>query len=273
MLLVTVLTLGAAGALGAATAGLVIKDKVNRRRAYYLVFSLSFLLVMTLMNKFVAPQIYGYLEAEELEEELQKNPAFVAMRQYDRPLYDESVAEAKAAVRNGISSEQILGLMRDKIAPVVQGRIGHASDGTIVRFVQVSQKQLRNLQKRGDGTCYAYMFPTPGPSLVDPKYFDQSITQEELRVTGEVIRDSATSKQVLPTAEEVRPQLELIARALLQRYSQEEMLMLQNPRQPGIDKEKVCEMSIAMYDQVMALPLEQQGPLLRYMLGVASPSL
>lgn len=273
MLLVTVLTLGVAGALGTTVARLVVKDRVSRRRAYYLIFGLSFLLVLGSMNKFVTPELYRYLGAEELVTGLQKNPAFVAMRQYDRPLYDQMVAEATAAVRGGMNVDQVQALMRDKGAAVVQHRIGKARDETITGFVAVSQKQLKFLHRRGGGACYAYMFPQPGQSLGEAKTIDRSLIQEELTMTGEIIKDSTTSPQQVPTAEEIQPQFQAVARALTLRYSPDDLQLLQQPQRPGWDKEKVCELHIALYDEIMALPMKQRAPLLRYMLGGSSSSL
>ena len=42
---------------------------------------------------------------------------------------------------------------------------------------------------------------------------------------------------------------------------------LQNPLAPDVNKTRLCSILIDLYSQVLQLPVEQSGPVVRYMLG------
>lgn len=268
--MMTIVAIAAALALSALVAGLTIRDKTARPKAYRLVFGLAFLLFFGASNKLVLPMLSSHYAMADFEAGLEKNPAFVAIRQYDPALYNELLQDMRTAISEGMTPDQLSAFIRDKAASVVQQRIGHASNESVARLVEVSQKQSKVLQMHGNGLCFEYLFPKPGKPSDAAKYIDMALTREELTVMGDVIKDSATNPQVEPTLEQVRPYLLLASKGLAKKYRREELTMLDNPYQPGVDKEKVCSMSLDLYGQILSLPLEQKGPLLRFMLKASA---
>ena len=48
--------------------------------------------------------------------------------------------------------------------------------------------------------------------------------------------------------------------------------VLRNAQAPGVDRARVCAMTIAFYAELVALPPETAGPTLRHVLGPAEPA-
>src|SRR3990167_1796405 len=127
-LMMTIVAIAAALALSALVAGLTIRDKTARPKAYRLVFGLAFLLFFGASNKLVLPMLSSHYAMADFEAGLEKNPAFVAIRQYDPALYNELLQDMRTAISEGMTPDQLSAFIRDKAASVVQQRIGHASN-------------------------------------------------------------------------------------------------------------------------------------------------
>lgn len=255
-----------AGGCAVLVARAFIKNPKSRKTAHRAVLGLCFLLFWMLGQKFIMPRVNGYTLADNFEDKLRQSPAFSALQQHEPSTYRQLVNDLRQAVGAGQTEAQVLALSRDRIAGLIQARIGKASDDTAIRFVQVAQDQSRQLHTAGPGLCFQYLFPKPGEPPIPAQHLDRRMIKREQAVMGDIIKDSAERPAVEPLQEQVTPALMLVAQALAQKYTQEELQMLDNPHGPGVDKEKVCSMNIDFYDQVLQLPTQQKGPLLRFLL-------
>ena len=106
-----------------------------------------------------------------------------------------------------------------------------------------------------------------GAPLDASKMLSQRMQTQDLEALAKVIETSATDPQPLPDAEEIEPRLQPIYAHLMEEYG-EAVQLLANPAavKAEADKRKVCAIVGSMYDRILALPAQESGKMLRFML-------
>lgn len=254
------------GVLAAVVATTIVRDRKENKRRYSIVFVVTMVVLLAIAREFVTPQLQASYAASTLDNSLAGNPAFAAIKQYDAPTYSRILTEIKAAISRGQSEAEATIAVRNNITTLVQQRLPRASDEAAAAYMRVMVQEMTELNKHGADTCYRFLFPQAGQPIDMNRFVPESIKQADLAALGEIIRSSATAPQAVPTEADVSPFLEPIVEDLARRYGQD-MVVLQAPAAPGVDKAKVCLMTIAMYDRILQLPPAQGGKLVRFMLG------
>ncbi|MCB5329528.1 hypothetical protein LH411_23050, partial [Yersinia intermedia] len=77
---------------------------------------------------------------------------------------------------------------------------------------------------------------------------------------------ASTGEFVKPTDQEHESKLKAIVQRMEQQYGND-LQMFTNPTAPDADREKICDMSIDMYTQILTLSPKDAGAILRSMLA------
>jgi len=258
----------AIGALCGALAGVVAyflsgKNAENKRRKT-VIFTIAFAVFFGIARTEVIPKMQAGLIVEEADEVLVNNPAFVAIKQYDPQTYSQIMADIRTAVEKGQNKESAVTSVRGKILSLVQNRLPKASNEAAVAYMDTMLEEMILLQKQGGDICFGLLFPQPGqPTDISP-YIPESLRQSDMDGLKAIIETAATAPQPMPSESEITVALVPIIEGMAKQFG-EDIAMLQAPFAPGVDKAKVCEMTIYMYSRILALPEHQSGKLLRYL--------
>lgn len=77
---------------------------------------------------------------------------------------------------------------------------------------------------------------------------------------------ASTGELITPQNQEYESKLDNIVQQMQQQYG-DDLQMFTNLTSPNVDREKVCDMAIDMYSEILKLPPNDAGAILRSMLG------
>lgn len=230
-----------------------------------LVFCLSFALIWAAFHQTLVPRLQGTLASLTIEGDLAQNPAFAALRQYDRLAFEAIMQATRQSMRQGASKAQMAAVAAAHLELAVLPKIARASDPAVMRYMRVTLASVAELQRQGGDLCFQFLYPRRDAPLDTVEQLALITRAEGHAALAEVIRTSAISPQTPPSAADVQASLRYIASRMEQRHGADAE-MLQDPESPKADKAKVCEMTLDMYQEIFQLPPDVQGKLLRFML-------
>ena len=231
-----------------------------------IVFVVVLLILLGAARFLVQPHAEARYVMWRLDKQLADNAAFAAIKQYDTPTYRSLMSELHIAVRQGKGEAEGFALVRSIIEPLVLKRLPEASDEAAAKYMGVMIQEMTELQAKGDDLCFRYLFPQGGQGMDIQKHLSAETRKADNTALGELIRSASVSPQQAPLASEAEPLLQPVVAGMNERYGRD-LGMLSAPQAPGVNRPKVCEMTISMYNQILKMPPAQSGMLIRYMLA------
>jgi hypothetical protein len=253
-----------AGGLAAWVSQLIMR-KLGRQIAVvrYLVFAVVFGLALFVSREYVQPQVV----ATQMETELLKLPVYQALQEHEPAVYAQIAQAMRIAVANKTPNEVIWAQTRPLISGVIGRRAKTASDDAVRQLASVVVDEVSKLHARGDTTCYEMLFPQARPPIDMLALLGEEAAQLELAAQTAIIGSSATAPQPTPTEADIAESLQNVVAALQTKYTDADIAALQNPGAAGVNKRKVCEMSADLYREVLKLPAQDSGKVLRFMMS------
>lgn len=253
------------GGLAAAIATLAIRNPKEKRVAYAIVFFVSLAVLQGISRQYVFPDLNARYQIRKVEAALLEIPAFQAVKQYDPKTYEKLMSDLRESIKKGTDESQMIGLVRGHITGLVQKRLPYASDEAVVTYMNVMLTEMNELNRQGNDLCYQFLFPQQ--SVFDGrKYFSKQTQEADLAALAQVFKTAAENPQAIPGEADVMPVLKPIYVEFAKEHGND-IIMLQNPIAPNVDKAKVCSMVGGLYARVMQLPQNENGKVLRFMLS------
>ena len=257
----SILIAGLAGAIAGGLARLLVDPKENKG-GYGVAFAILFAALYLGSRLYILPTI----EMRKAEAKLQEIPAFKAIKLHDSETYAQIMVEVKSAMKAGSGEARYIAIVREHVTRIVQKRLPKASNEAVVAYIGATMVELDELYKRGDDLCHRFLFPQPGDALDARAYFSQETQDADLAALARVIETSARDPQRVPEDFEVLPKLQPIFEDLASEYGSQ-VALLQRPNGFGVNKRKVCEIASGMYDKILALPVDDSGRILRFLVS------
>lgn len=260
-----------AGTIGAGAAGLawaIARSSgpagTRRHRAALLV---SFVVLFTLGSATLMPHARAWKQERDVEVLLVEEPLFVAVLADEPGLREPLRAALLDALRSGQRGEAVLSGQR-LLSPKLWRYVPRASDGAALALGKALVAKLADLQARDPEQCYRFLFPAvAGPARSGSAARDDEVLEALRGVVGSA-RDGSSEPLDRRAAAK---QLEAAFGRLRERHGSD-IDVLKNARAPGIDRPRVCAMTIALYSEIVALPPPAAGQALRHVLGPGEPT-
>ena len=255
------------GAVAGAIAFMIAGNPKEDRNKFGISFVITFGVIFMLSKVFFLPKASAWYEVKQAETELEKHAAFSAVKKYDQKVYYAMIEDIRQVVLKGDSREKALLAARAHMQELILRRLPTASNESVADYMDVTMAELDVLEKKGGDYCFRFLFPQNGAPLDISKMLSQRMQTQDLEALAKVIESSATDPQPLPDAEEIEPKLQPIYAHLMEEYG-EEVQLLADPAavKAEADKRKVCAIVGSMYDRILALPAQESGKMLRFML-------
>ena len=259
------LSIGAA-ALAGALAGLVAafvrrKSKLNRT-VVALAFVLCFVLFSVLAKEFVVPRVRAW----RTEQALLDIPVYRLVKEGDPVTYEKLKSSMVISVQRGERREQVVNALRSVFVPTIPKYIPIASDESIVHYMDVLVKEMEMLLAEDASLCYQFLFPQPNVFLDLSRHLSSDLQKADMDALAEVIRSAIKSPQARPDGKVGQELLGKVARDMTVEYG-EDVSLLKKAQEPTADKAKVCALTLSLYKKAIALPSQENGVLLRYLLA------
>lgn len=229
-----------------------------------------FVTFWTLSKALLIPPAMSYFAMRDVEEELSKLPAYVAIKQYAPDTYSRVKDQMRSGVAQGKSQVEIAAIVRAEIGALAVKKLPQAGDREAIDYLKVSVQEMKELHARGGGLCYKFVLPQAGAEFDVSRYLSEETKAADMKALTAVLESAATNPQAIPVESEVVALMERAVLAMVAQEGADALTIIQNPAANGLDQERVCEVMIAMYSKIFELPEKDAGRVVRYMLSTAS---
>jgi hypothetical protein len=207
--------------------------------------------------------IFWY-RANGVESALLDQPAFATLKEHSRAEYT-SVLAAYRKFRAGDATElEFLNIASAQYSQAATRRLANASQESVLALMHDTLATVKKLEARSPETCFRYWFP----EVAGPAEVAQALAADDLRRTmelmGAVVSTAAKEPVAVPDPEEVKEPLGNIVNAMYERYGADAQ-MVARAEDPRADHAKVCAITTAVYERILALPPEVSSKLIRVM--------
>jgi hypothetical protein len=247
------------GALGGLLGALIARGR--DRRAGVAIVAVCIVLAAALGNNFVAPRASAWYEIRHAEENLLEIPVYQVLKKHEPETYAKILAEYKRAVADKSQMSAFTSVVMNEVGAVTSRRMGTASQESLIALMHEMVGNLRVLQKDGD-SCFRYLFPQVAGPVDFGKYFDEAAEARSLTLLADVIRTSAEEPTVAESPNVAHEKLAPVVQALAEEFG-DDAQMLGNVAAPGVDRQKVCAITISLYDRILKLPEADAAMVLR----------
>ena len=264
---ITIIVLVMAGVVSAVAAFLTSKRLRKGRIVPIIIFILFFVGLGVLVKQWVSPAIHVWKSQREVEKSLLQVSAYQYISKYDPKAYQQIRDEILDSIKNGESQEQTTARGRKVVAAFVSKYIPRASDEAVIRYMDAVAREIEDLADKDPEICYQFLFPERYGTANIQQNLKPGTQRADLAALADVIRTAAEQPQPEPDQKKGEESLKWVMNAFHQTHG-DEALLLRDPFAPGIDKGKVCRLIASFYKEVLNLPKEEPGMVLRYMLSV-----
>lgn len=217
---------------------------------------------------------YGLLQPEQRREaqlvaaqaRLAALPAWRIIRVQQPDLFRQASQQLDDGLRGGLSEQQVLERLRPLAADLLNRRVNTARDDDLRRYVQVSLEQMIQLRNRGAEPCFRFLFPQVEGGVNLSQLLPQALMDSEMLAMDRLLANSRGPSPSLENAERARQQLQQVVRTLYGRWGSQ-LQMLNSPADPGANKALLCDMSVDLYQSVLALTGNDSASVLRIILS------
>lgn len=231
----------------------------RRHRAAVLIASV---VLFTLGHATLMPRARAWKQQRDVAALLETEPLFAAVLADDPALREPLRASLLHAVREGPRAEASLAGER-LLSPRLWGYVPRTSNAAAVELGRALVRALTRLQARDPERCYGFLFPdVAGKAPGGASPFEEGILAALRRVVA-AARDGSAE----PLDRKAARQSLDAAFSHLRDEHDVEVDVLRHAREPGVDRARVCAMTIALYAELLELPPDAAGQALRHVLG------
>lgn len=258
---IEILSFGISGALGAVIAYLIMGDKKERRGVYSIVTIVAMFAIQALAARFVLPSVYDW----QGDRKLRSIAVYSEIADSD----PETYKKLKATLLDGAQKGEPKGVVDHQVASIIEGTlpryIPNASDDSINAFFSIAIQDAKDLNRVNPDACYQFLFPQKfsSPNLTG---LDDAATNKMLAALAEVLHSATHNPQPPPDAKESEELLKPVRNELTNRYGWD-LLLFQRTAKDSAEREKVCNIGIDFYNQILSLPPKESSEVLRYLLS------
>ena len=242
-----------------------LSETGRRSYCFWMIVVVGVIVIFNLSDKYFGPKLTEWDNARTIESLMLKEPVYQAIKQYDPEMYENISSEFRKGLKQGSDQQQIHGSVRDRITVFAQKRLPHASDEAVVSHIKIMLNEMDELNKHGGDLCFRFLFPQ-ARRIDAGKYLSKQIQEADHAALAQIIKTSTESPQPIPEEAEVKSKMKPILLELSKIYGND-LWMLQNPTASNVNKDKVCEMTADLYKEILKLPPNESGKILRFMLS------
>lgn len=255
------------GAISALIVSLIFGKNAEKKTAYMIVFCVLFFGLNSLSKQLILPELNAHKARADVELAFADIPAYISIKKHEPALYKSIVDSMVVAKKQGNSLQQMQNIIRSKMSVLIESRMAYASNEALLTYVNVIVLEMDELQRKGEGLCFKFLFPQLSGGFDARKVISQEIRTKDLLALDEVIKTSSV-KRSIPSENQVMPYLEPVYISLYSEFG-DDVSILENPSDENVDKEMLCRITADLYSRILELPPEQAASSLRWMFSGA----
>ncbi|MDX1402975.1 MAG: hypothetical protein R3192_00480 [Woeseiaceae bacterium] len=201
----------------------------------------------------------------EFENLAETNPAFQSIQDFAPEKMSEIREYLDIAVSENHDELLVETNVRQIVASLISDRMPKASDEALLNSIQLTVDQLKWLSNKENDACFRYLFPQVDGGLAVQDMFSQELIARDYESTR-MILSSYEAEREIPNEDSAMQIINPVYATLFAKYGSEAVAELADVSVDGIDKSRVCSITIDLYDTILARPEEDAVTALRWML-------
>jgi hypothetical protein len=224
----------------------------------------AWIISLTLLTAAALSAGIWWYRSGAVESALLRQPPYRILKDHAQAEY-APVLKAYRAWREGTATEAaFLDLATAQYSQVATRRLAHASQESVLALMNDTLLTVRKLAAKSPEACFRYWFP----EVSGPAPIAQLLSPEDLGRTrelmGAVVKSAAENPVAAPDPEEVKEPLGHIVNSMYEQYGSDAQ-MVARADDPRVDRAKVCTITTAVYERILALPPDLGSKLIRVM--------
>jgi hypothetical protein len=195
-------------------------------------------------------------------------PAVAALKTVDPDAYAKFVKRFASTYRADAADDETLTRARTALRKSIKSFLAKASTESLLEITEVNLAYMRALQPGNPGSCVALSDESKGATLDSNLARDYApLFQREMAVLERIVSGTGTT-EAAPTEVEVRPYVETVFGELKKQPVQTQLLG--RDKLTAAEYAPYCDLVIAFYEAVRALPFADAVKLLRNLYATAA---
>ncbi|HTD17353.1 MAG TPA: SH3 domain-containing protein [Chthoniobacterales bacterium] len=223
-------------------------------------------------ERFAVPWAQSDEEIDKMVEEIGEQPWFRTMRQLEPTVYGHMINEFTTAIKSGKSEGEAIASVRATAATLMETYFPAASDEALLALLQ--NEWIAILSRYGNSNsraCIAALGGSPDSTIDFARAFPGWDASKELELADLVMRTGA-SKVARPVNQAAAGEdLQRIFKSLAATYGND-LQLLDKQNEWMNNSAKVCDILLAMYQQIAALSPNRAANIVRYLVTTKSPN-
>jgi hypothetical protein len=217
-----------------------------------------------LMHFYVTPKVLVAWAEDRARDELLAVPVYAVLQKYEPTVFERLVLEYRLVVIDRSRIGAFTDEANTQVSEVASRHIAQSSDAALLGLMNDMLQRLQLLRAKSPDDCYRYLYSdVAGPPDIG-KHFDRASQERTLALMAEVIRTSVEQPAPGAPTERAQALLAPIVQAMNAEYGENTQL-LSHAKEPGVDRRMVCNVSVALYEKMMALPQADAAAVVRVM--------
>ena len=243
--------------LAALIASLVVGT--SKRKRYALVLFVFVIGLKYLANQTLLPRIQRW----QLDRQLRELPFYREIAQVDPVMYAQIEAVAWDSATKGEGADELTRRLEPIAIKTLPTYINVGSDEAVTAFVDVTIRRIEELHRANSDGCYYAIYPVESGNPPISSYADERTNNESLEAMGRIVLSAVRTPQAPPDAAKAEALLASVMARLRANYGNDLLLVRQKPTDSA-GRQKVCQMTTALFRDVECLPKNDAGIVLRY---------
>lgn len=197
---------------------------------------------------------------------MQEMPFYALIKEHEPELYSRIEEDVRLALKEEQTPHELKMKVKIYLDTLIASRVPLSTNEAVVAYTRVTLDEMRALKAHGYGLCHRFLYPSSAPLELE-NYLTEDLLAQDMEALTSVIKDSYENTQMQPQVKDVQLYLSHVMTKMQETYSQEELQVLSNPLGIMTDKDKVCDITIALFEEILKLPEKQSGETLRYIVS------
>ncbi|QUG74883.1 hypothetical protein GKQ23_07715 [Erwinia sp. E602] len=215
---------------------------------------------------------YGWLQPQQqravaiadAQARLATQPVWRIIKVQQPALWQQANEQLVSQLRAGVQEKQATDGLRPLMAELLNQRVNDARDEDLLRYMQVVLEEMQQFKQSGSGLCFRYLFPQVEGGVSVAEVLPAGLVAREMRAMDSLLANSQAGQPF--DASLGRSQLQTVVAKLYSRWGSD-LQTLNAPAEADVDRGKLCDMTIDLYQSVLALPGKDAASVLRIIIS------
>ena len=217
----------------------------------------------------IKPRMQASSQTAEIDHALAELPIFKTINAQEPELYQQIRSNILRLRKEGKSQQEAIDTVKPMVSALISQRMNTAPDANVLAAMQVSLQEMQELQARHDDTCFKFLYPQISGGVNTAQVLSPALFKKDLDTMNDLLQASGREQKTQPTtlsAAQAQALMVPVREKLHQDYG-DQLQMFNDLGAANVDRAKVCDISISLYSNILALPQADAIGLLRLMLG------